>query len=176
VAWLESQEKYFPSDIGAQLVHTQPKKNFGPVQAPSPLTLDNLATLKDPDVYLTSAEDVTAKPAWLHGIKPDGNGKTDGATSSVIIVNDHGSGNVDVFYFYFFAYNEAPAVFGQEIGTHVGDWEYNMIRFHDGAPRAIWYSQHAYGQAFTYNAVEKKDDRPVAYVARGSHAVYATPG
>ena len=91
-------------------------------------------------------------------------------------MTDHGSGNTDVFYFYFYAYNEAPAVFGQEIGTHVGDWEHNMIRFKDGVPQAIWYSQHAYGEAFTYDAVEKQDGRPVAYVARGSHAVYAIPG
>lgn len=127
-------------------------------------------------MYLTSIEDVTTKPAWLNGRKPDGSGKTDGITSSAIIVNDHGSGKVDAFYFYFFAYNEAPAVLGQEIGTHVGDWEQNMIRFKDGKPQALWYSQHSYGEAFTYDAVEKRDGRPVAYVARGSHAVYATSG
>ncbi len=146
------------------------------MNAPSPLTLDNLATINDRNVYLTSREDVTTKPAWLHGVKPNGDGKTDGATASAIIVNDHGGGQADVFYFYFFAYNEAPRVLGHEIGSHVGDWEYNMIRFQDGIPRAVWYSQHAYGQAFTYDAVEKKNGRPIAYVARGSHAIYATPG
>ena len=35
-----------------------------------------------------------------------------------------------------------------------------MIRFVNGTPDAIWYSQHASGQAFTYAAVEKKDKRP----------------
>lgn len=174
--WLESQETHFPSDIGAQLVHTQPKKNFAPVKAPSPLTLDNLGTTNDPDVYLTSNDDITTKPLWLNGKKPDGSGNTNGAISSAIVVNNHGSGTTDVFYFYFYAYNEAPAVFGQEIGTHVGDWEHNMIRFQDGRPQAIWYSQHNYGEAFTYDAVEKQNGRPVAYVGRGSHAVYATAG
>lgn len=34
-----------------------------------------------------------------------------------------------------------------------------MIRFRDGRPEAIWYSQHATGQAFTYDAVEKEGPR-----------------
>ncbi len=30
-----------------------------------------------------------------------------------------------------------------------------MIRFQDGQPQAIWYSQHSNGEAFTWAAVEK---------------------
>lgn len=51
-----------------------------------------------------------------------------------------------------------------------------MIRFVNGTPDAIWYSQHASGQAFTYAAVEKKDKRPYVYSAVGTHANYAIPG
>jgi hypothetical protein len=51
-----------------------------------------------------------------------------------------------------------------------------MIRFQDGAPQAIWYSQHSGGQAFTYDATEKQGKRPVAYSGNGTHAVYSTPG
>ncbi|KAI8937997.1 hypothetical protein NX059_005671 [Plenodomus lindquistii] len=53
-----------------------------------------------------------------------------------------------------------------------------MVRFSDGQPQAIWYSQHANGQAFTYSTVTKHTDglRPLAYSARGSHANYAMPG
>lgn len=36
--------------------------------------------------------------------------------------------------------------------------EHNMIRFKDGSPQAIWYSQHSNGEAFTYDCVEKYDD------------------
>lgn len=161
-------------------MHTKPEVNFAVVQgAPSPLTLDNLATLNGlggATVYLTSVDDITKNPAWLQGVKPDGAGKTNGAVSTAIIVNDHGSGNVDAFYMYFYAYNQGPPILGQEIGDHVGDWEHNMIRFKDGTPQAVWYSQHAFGEAFTYDAVEKIGVRPVGYSAKGSHANYATTG
>ncbi|KAL8959179.1 MAG: hypothetical protein Q9193_003908 [Seirophora villosa] len=178
--WLQSQDPYYPSDIGAQLVHTKPQINFNVVNgAPNPLTLDNLASLNalgGDIIYLTSVDDVTKNPAWLNGVKPDGNGKTNGATSCAVIVNDRGSGNVDAFYMYFYANNQGNTVLGQEIGDHVGDWEHNMIRFKNGVPKAIWYSQHSYGQAFTYSIVEKQGLRPVAYSAKGSHATYATSG
>lgn len=142
--WLQSQDPYYPSDFGAQLVHTKPQINFNIVDgAPSPLTLDNLASLnafggKD-TIYLTSVDDVTQNPTWLNGVKPDGNGKTNGATTCAVIINDRGSGNVDAYYMYFYANNQGNTVLGQEVGNHVGDWEHNMIRFQDGVPQAVWY-------------------------------------
>jgi hypothetical protein len=54
--------------------------------------------------------------------------------------------------------------------------EHNMIRFKDGAPKSVWYSQHEYGEAFTYEAVPKVDGRPISYSAKGSHANYARVG
>ncbi|KAI4122725.1 MAG: hypothetical protein LQ338_005656 [Usnochroma carphineum] len=178
--WLQSQDPYLPSDIGSQLAHTKPEVNFNVVDGgPSPLTLDNLASLNavgGKSVYLTSIDDVTKNPTWLKGVMPDGNGKTNGATSCAVIVNDHGSGNVDAYYMYFYAFDQGNTVFGLEIGDHVGDWEHNMIRFKNGLPEAIWYSQHSYGEAFTYSAVEKQGQRPVTYSAKGTHANYATTG
>ena len=140
--WLQSQDPYFPSDIGAQLANTKPQVDFAAVTAaPDSLTLDNLASLNalgGANVYLTSIDDVTKDPAWLTGVKPDGNGKTNGATSCAVIVNDRGSGNVDAYYLYFYAFNQGNRVLGREIGYHVGDWEHNMIRFKNGVPQAIW--------------------------------------
>ncbi|KAI9877838.1 MAG: hypothetical protein M1830_002674 [Pleopsidium flavum] len=180
LVWLQSQDPYLPSDIGAQLIHTKPEVNYTPVPgAPSPLTLDNLDSLNSlggASIYLTSLDDITKNPSWLNGVAPDASGKTNGAVSSAIIVNDHGSGVVDAFYFYFYAYNQGNTVFGQEFGDHVGDWEHNMIRFSNGLPQAVWYSQHSNGEAFTYECVEKHGQRPVSYSAKGSHANYATTG
>lgn len=169
-----------PSDIGAQLVHTRPEVNVTAVQgAPSPLTLDNLDSLNalgGKNVYLTSLDDVSQNPAWSNGVKPDSTGKTNGAISNAVIVNDHGAGNVDAFYMYFYAFNGGPFVIDQIVGNHVGDWEHTMVRFANGVPQAVWYSQHSFGEAFTYNAVEKQGKRPVSYSAKGSHANYAITG
>ena len=126
IVWLESEDKYFPSDIATQLIHTKPEINFAPINGgPSPLTLDNLDQLNannGANVYLTSVDDITTNPLWLTGVKPDGSGKTNGATSCAVIVNDHGNGLVDAFYMYFYAYNWGGRVLGQDVDDHVGDW------------------------------------------------------
>ncbi|KAM5431661.1 hypothetical protein MaudCBS49596_003242 [Microsporum audouinii] len=51
-----------------------------------------------------------------------------------------------------------------------------MIRFRNGAPEAIWYSQHAAGQAFQFSATDKRGVRPIGFSGNGTHAVYATAG
>ncbi|PYI14886.1 hypothetical protein BO99DRAFT_369416 [Aspergillus violaceofuscus CBS 115571] len=182
LVWLHSQDVYRPSDIGQQLIHTIPMVNWSSIpESPSPPTLDNLACLNNvgnTSVYLTSKEGIDAdpQPSWFYGVDPDIYGVTEGAVSSTIIVHDHGDGTLDAFYFYFFAYNQGNTVLGMQFGNHVGDWEHNMIRFEKGVPRSLWYSQHAGGQAFTYEATEKKGKRPIAYSANGTHAVYAIAG
>lgn len=153
---------------------------------PSPLDLRNLNALNALDgangknVYLTSKADITStpEPRWLQGDVPDGSGKTLNATSCAVIVVDKADGIVDTFYMYFYAYNWGTIVniINQNLGNHVGDWEHNMIRFKDGKPQHIWYSQHAFGQAFTYEVVHKTGLRPWSFSANGSHANYATEG
>jgi hypothetical protein len=182
LVWLDKGEPYFPSDMMAQVANTYPNINFTSIEdAPSPLSLHNLHILNTfgkngSNVYLTSKLDVTTAPKWLNGVVPDSNGKTNNAVSAAIIVNDHGSGAVDAFYMYFYAYNLGNTVFFRELGDHIGDWEHNMIRFQDGKPQQLWFSQHGNGEAFTYNAVEKSGIRPFTYSAKGSHANYAIAG
>lgn len=139
--------------------NTRPTLNFTAVESvASPLTLANLDTLNaqgGDDVYLTSIDNPDDNPQWLLGVSPDASGKTNGAVTSAIIVNDHGNGEVDAFYMYFYAFNYGGDYFGFTIGDHIGDWEHNMIRFKNGKPQAVWYSQHSNGQAFYYSTTLK---------------------
>ena len=124
--YLQSHEEYLPSDIESQLKHTYPAyKGTQITESPSPLTLNNLDVLNDhggKDVFLNSNDNVITNPTWMKGVRPDANGKTNGAKSCCIVVNDHGTGIVDAFYMYFYAYNQGQTIFGKELGDHVGDW------------------------------------------------------
>ena len=161
VVYLHSSDPYRPADIGSQLVNTQPELNYTSIKgAPHPPTLENLNDfniLGGIDVYLTSKDNVADNPVWMNGVTPDNNGKTNDSVSCAIIINDHGSGLVDAFYMYFYAFDQGGTYFGMNIGNHVGDWEHNMVRFKDGEPYAIWYSQHSNGEAFYYDTVLKYD-------------------
>lgn len=128
IVHLYSADPYRPADISAQLANTQPEVNFTTVAgAPSPLTLDNVNQLNNAGkVYLTSKEDPTTspRPQYLYGVTPDAQGKTDGATSSTIIVVDHGKGAVDAFYMYFYAFDYGGNYLDGyiNVGNHVGKY------------------------------------------------------
>ncbi|KAF4625016.1 hypothetical protein G7Y89_g13153 [Cudoniella acicularis] len=182
IVYLDTAEAYFPADMNAQIANTHPTVNLTSIpNPPSPLSVHNLDTLNTfgnngLNVFLTSNLDVTKTPNWLLGVVPDSTGKTSNASSCAIITTDHGNGLVDAFYMYFYAYNQGNTVLSHELGDHIGDWEHNMVRFQDGKPQAVWYSQHGNGEAFTYAAVEKNGIRPVSYSAKGSHGNYAIVG
>ncbi|MCJ1389809.1 Vacuolar protein sorting-associated protein 62 [Xylographa bjoerkii] len=95
---------------------------------------------------------------------------------AVLIVIDKGNGIVDAFWFYFYSFNLGTKVLKIRFGNHVGDWEHSMVRFQNGEPKAVFLSEHNFGGAYSYEAVEKIGKRPVIYAATGSHAMYATPG
>lgn len=48
-----------------------------------------------------------------------------------------------------------------------------MIRFINGVPDTVYYSEHASGTAYKYSTVTKIGVRPVNYIAIGTHANYA---
>lgn len=119
------------------------------------------------------------------------------AAPAVLVVVEKGSSVVDAFWFFFYAYNLGQTVLGMRFGNHVGDWEHCMVRFESGVPRAVFFSEHAAGQAYAWAAVEKRTfnssaplgedaingtyvprrvQRPVIYSAVGSHAMYPQPG
>ncbi|KAL9622839.1 MAG: hypothetical protein Q9160_002765 [Pyrenula sp. 1 TL-2023] len=95
---------------------------------------------------------------------------------AVLIVVDKGNDIIDAFWFYFYSFNLGNVVLNVRFGNHVGDWEHSMVRFHHGKPKAVYFSEHSFGDAYRYEAVEKIGKRPVIYSATGTHAMYATPG
>ncbi|KAH8704735.1 hypothetical protein BGW36DRAFT_392522 [Talaromyces proteolyticus] len=109
-----------------------------------------------------------------HGGKPVRGGRSD--APAVLVVIDKGNDIVDAFWFYFYSYNLGNTVFNVRFGNHIGDWEHCMVRFFKGQPKALFFSAHTAGEAFSYEAVEKQGKRPIIYSATGTHAMYATPG
>lgn len=77
-------------------------------------------------------------------------------------------------YWFFYLFND-KAFLG--FGLHEGDWEMVQLRLDEsGEPSAMAFAQHDHGQRCAWGAVEKKGERPVVYVARGSQASYASAG
>lgn len=71
----------------------------------------------------------------------------------VVVQKSHGV--VDAFWFFFYSYNLGNQVLNVRFGNHVGDWEHTLVRFQHGEPKAVYFSQHESGEAYSYAAVEK---------------------
>ncbi|KAJ3300391.1 hypothetical protein HK104_001355 [Borealophlyctis nickersoniae] len=153
--------------------------NFVPVPgAPSPLTPENIEKVNAANVALTSVDDPQRSPAWQQSREniPDPRTRRSNAPITLITV-DKGNGVLDAYYMYFYAFNHGNAVLGRHYGNHVGDWEYNVIRFKNGVPQSMWFSEHSGGEAYEFRVVKKTNDgRPITFVAVGSHANYANNG
>ena len=78
---------------------------------------------------------------------------------AVLIVVEKGNGVVDAFWFYFYSFNLGNKVFNIRFGNHVGDWEHSMVRFQNGKPKAVFLSEHNFGAAHSYDAIEKYGKR-----------------
>jgi hypothetical protein len=82
-------------------------------------------------------------------------------------------------YWFFFFYNDYNLI-GHFVGAglHEGDWEMVQIRLRDGAPDLAVYAQHDGAQSRDWRQVDVAagTQRPIVYVARGSHASYFEPG
>ncbi|KAF4890928.1 putative vacuolar protein sorting-associated protein TDA6 [Colletotrichum fructicola] len=166
--WLHSDDPFKPSDLLTHVRHTTPAVDRKPISDLPPLDLDNLEILnaygnKD-HVALVSNEDPTTYPKWLYGEAPDETGRIRNSTPCVVVIVEKNERELDAFYFYFYSFNEGPnitqvlepldrlvkgpkAASGMHFGDHIGDWEHNMVRFKDGKPTGIYFSQHVDGAA-----------------------------
>ncbi|EME81324.1 carbohydrate-binding module family 18 protein [Pseudocercospora fijiensis CIRAD86] len=128
--------------------------------------------------------------------RPQPGGKS--SAPAILIVVPKENGIVDAFWFFFYSFNLGQTVLNIRFGNHVGDWEHTCVRFRNGKPYQVFLSEHNFGQAYTWKAMEKyipshdgsgtmigswsnetagrMAKRPVVYSALGSHAMYGTPG
>ncbi|KAF2747136.1 hypothetical protein M011DRAFT_424134 [Sporormia fimetaria CBS 119925] len=186
--YLYSQEEFWPCDVGDHLIHTTPHLNYTALRAvedhPALNDLDDL-NLWGGFVYLQSDENVEDRPDWLGGKKnipsvPKDSkeerigGKSDAPVVLIVVQKDDGI--VDAFFFFFYSYNLGNKVFNVRFGNHVGDWEHTLVRFQNGEPIGIFFSEHSHGEAYRFDVVSTIGKRPVGYSAVGSHAMYASPG
>jgi hypothetical protein len=202
--WLHSDDPYMPSDIASHVLHTSPRIDFEHIADAFPLLdLDNLSLLnrfgKDgTDVFLTAVDDISTIPDWVLGEVPDADGALHNSTACAVVAVEHQiprkQNVLDVFYFYFYSWNEGGDITqvvppldqlfpdskpGDHYGNHLGDWEHNMIRFTDQVPVGIYFSHHAGGEACTWDneaCLSQRDGRPIVFSARGSHANYPSEG
>ena len=184
---LYSEEQFWPCDIKEHLFHVTPELNYTPIQGLPRLTLTNLDQLDQFEngrhVYLTSNDNVEDRPDWLSGQinRPENftnDAKADHLKSSitrgktriqshgghsdapaVLLTVDKGDGIVDAFWFFFYSYNLGNLVFNIRFGNHIGDWEHTLVRFQNGRPKVVFVSEHFFGTAYSYSAVEKIGQR-----------------
>jgi hypothetical protein len=87
------------------------------------------------------------------------------------------NGTLWLQYWFFYFYNDYHLALN--IGLHEGDWEMVQLRMHGDAPDIAVYAQHRNAEQRPWDKVTKvpnDPNRPMVYVARGSHASYFEPG
>jgi hypothetical protein len=88
-------------------------------------------------------------------------------------------GDLWLQYWFFYFYNDYNLI-GNIIkaGLHEGDWEMVQIRLADDGPDLAVYAQHRSAEMRNWRQVDllPGTERPIVYVARGSHASYFEPG
>jgi hypothetical protein len=89
------------------------------------------------------------------------------------------NGDTWLQYWFFYFYNDYNLI-GHflKAGLHEGDWEMVQIRLRDEGPDLAVYAQHAGAESRDWRQVDiaPGTQRPIVYVARGSHAGYFEPG
>jgi hypothetical protein len=178
---LYSEEEYWPGAMAVHVEHTEPHVNYTPVRdgelaRPDLRNLDRLNSLR-PETYLQSRDDPETYPYWLSGQEnvPEGESLADAAAAAarrfgaegvrhrssapaVLVVVEKGN-YVDAFWFYFYSFNLGNQVLGVRFGNHVGDWEHTAIRFRDGTPIEVFFSEHEWGAAYRWEDCERHGKR-----------------
>lgn len=89
------------------------------------------------------------------------------------------NGDLWLQYWFFYFYNDYNLIGAfLHAGRHEGDWEMIQVRLRDEAADLAVYCQHAGAKKRDWRQVDRipGSERPIVYVARGSHASYFEPG
>jgi hypothetical protein len=135
-----------------------------------PKTYGNGAATEKTDVIGVHGQDYRAQYVRLRKARPDLSNRMYGHAVEV-------DGQVWLQYWLWYFYNDYQLALG--FGTHEGDWEMVQLRTHDGEPDVAVYAQHRGSQKRAWADVEKHPsdpNRPVVYIARGSHGSYFERG
>lgn len=89
------------------------------------------------------------------------------------------AGDLWLQYWFFYFYNDYNLIGAfLHAGRHEGDWEMIQVRLRDEEPDLAVFCQHAGATRRDWREVDliPGTERPIVYVARGSHASYFEPG
>ncbi|GMK59779.1 hypothetical protein CspeluHIS016_0803850 [Cutaneotrichosporon spelunceum] len=94
---------------------------------------------------------------------------------------DNGRGVVDLWYWTYYPYNLGKEVgYLGWLGNHVSDWERLRVRTVNGTAKSADFNTHSGGAfsagTYRWSDLERFGERPIAYVASGSHGVWPTAG
>ncbi|MFC1570090.1 Vps62-related protein [bacterium] len=176
VLYFSKDEDYFPIEVGSFFDHSQlMKRRAFPFkdQVMSDTVNPALFTLySNDDFYIRLKKDTFKSIKENYKNTKDKYRKT--VYSNVIRIDEHPTVSYVVQYWLFFWGSKAGSI---NLTWHQCDWEMFMISLNETfEPIEAGYSQHYYGDVKTWAEVCKHDVQPVVYVARGSHALYFTPG
>ncbi|KAF8074862.1 hypothetical protein FPV67DRAFT_1445874 [Lyophyllum atratum] len=172
-----TSEVYWPSTVEYLLAGPIKQTDGSGKVVNGALTTSNIddAASQGSGLFLTT--DINAgKGGFLRGQNPSTT-----ATSAYTFIAPKANGIVDLYYWLFTPFNEGKSVplVGQ-VGDHVGDWERMTVRTVNGVATQVDY--HAHGDTgsgtIPWDQAVKFDNnqRPVGYVAKGSHGFWATAG
>jgi hypothetical protein len=146
-----------------------------PAAGPAPLALDFLDgaqyvtgdAVKKDDFLDEAGRDYVADARRMHAI--------DGLGDRVCAhLATDGAGKRWLQYWFFYYYNDKSFL---GLGLHEGDWEMFQIGLDDNdQPDVVTLAQHNAGERCSWGDMEIKDDGPVIYSARGSHASHIHKG
>jgi len=174
IAYLHTDEKYFPNSIEYILQNSSLKKKDGTILLNSPITSKQLyETYKDASGNNTEI------------IIPDDKIVGQNNKNNINQVPVYGyatriGGNVYLFYSFLYSYNGPKKVAGiRDVGAHYGDLEHITVVLDQASNiKEIFYAAHSsdQGRWVKPDQVEFEGSHPIVYIANGSHASYPKEG